>query len=182
MYQQRVPQCFSLKVDWAMKRFTSLKGKAFLFLLFLCFLCFLSFIGRMMLSPILPFIEDEFHISHAKASSIFIFQSLGYGISIFFSGLLSGTFGYKRSIIVSLIVSAFMFFLTPFTEFFNVLYVLSFIIGMATGIYIPAVISLITAYYEEKIWGKSIAIHDSSASIGVLGAPIIALFLLRFFQ
>lgn len=135
-----------------------------------------------MLSPVLPFIEDEFHISHAKASSVFIFQSLGYGISIFCSGLLSGAFGYKRSIIVSLVVSAFMFFLIPFTEFFNVFYALSFIIGMATGIYIPAVIPLITAYYEEEIWGKSIAIHDSSASIGVLGAPIVALFLLRFFQ
>ncbi len=165
-----------------MRRFTSLKGKAFLFLLSLCLLWFLNFIGRMMFSPVLPFIEDEFHISHAKASSIFIFQSLGYGISIFFSGLFSGTFGYKRSIIVSLIVSAFMFLLVPFTESFNVLYALSFIIGLATGIYIPAVIPFITAYYEEKLWGKSIAIHDSSASIGVLGVPIIALFLLQFFQ
>jgi MFS transporter, NNP family, nitrate/nitrite transporter len=136
----------------------------------------------MMFSPVLPFIEDEFHISHAKASSIFIFQSLGYGISIFFSGLFSGTLGYKRSIMVSLIVSAFMFFLVPFTMFFNMLYVLSFILGVSAGIYIPAAIPLIIAYYEEKIWGKSIAIHDSSASIGVLGAPIIALFLLEFFQ
>ncbi len=165
-----------------MKRFTSLKGKTFLFLLFLSFLWFLNFAGRTMFSPILPLIEDEFHISHARASSIFIFQSLGYGISIFFSGLLSGIFGYKRSILGSLIVSSFVFFWIPFVQVFSTLYLFSFIIGMATGIYLPAVIPLITGYYEEKIWGKSIAIHDSSASIAVFGVPFIALFLLQFFN
>jgi sugar phosphate permease len=38
-----------------------------------------------------------------------------------------------------------------------------------------------TSYYEEKTWGKSIAIHDSAASVGVFGVPIMALFLLHFF-
>jgi len=127
-------------------------------------------------------IEDEFLISHAKASSIFIFLSIGYGISIFFSGLLSGIFGYRKSIIVSLLVTAFMFFLIPVVKVFTALYVFAFIIGMATGIYIPAVIPLITSYYDEKIWSKTIAIHDSAASLGVFAAPLVAIFLLRFFQ
>ncbi len=135
-----------------------------------------------MFSPVLPLIEDEFQISHARASSLFIFQSLGYGISIFFSGLLSGAIGYKRSILGSLIVSAFIFFSIPFAKVFATLYVFSFIIGMATGTYLPAVIPLITSYYEETLWGKSIAIHDSSASIAVFGVPFIALFLLQFFK
>jgi NNP family nitrate/nitrite transporter-like MFS transporter len=65
---------------------------------------------------------------------------------------------------------------------FSVLYLFSLVIGLATGIYLPAVIPLITGYYEEKVWGKSIAIHDSAASIGVFGVPIIALFLLNFFE
>lgn len=164
-----------------MKKFASLKGKAFLFLLLLFFLWFLNFVGRTMFAPVLPLIEDEYLISHAKASSIFIFQAIGYGTSMFFSGLFSGVFGYKKSIALSLIVSAFAFLLVPFAKVFNALYVLSFIIGMATGMYIPAVIPLITHYFEENIWGKAIAIHDSAASIGVFGAPIIAIFLLQFF-
>ena len=165
-----------------MSRFTSLRGTAFLFLLFLSSLWFLNFVGRTILSPVLPLIEDEFIISHAKASSIFIFLSIGYGISIFFSGLLSGTFGYRKSIIVSLLVTALMFFLIPVVKVFVALYAFAFIIGMATGIYIPAVIPLITSYYDEKMWSKTIAIHDSSASLGVFAAPLVAIFLLRFFQ
>jgi MFS family permease len=165
----------------AMKNFASLKGKAFLFLLFLWFLWFLNFAGRTMFAPVLPLIEDEYTISHARASSIFIFQAIGYGTSMFFSGLVSGLFGYKKSIIVSLIISAFAFLLVPFAKVFNVLYLLSFIIGIATGMYIPAVVPLITHYFEESVWGKAIAIHDSAASIGVFGAPLITVFLLRFF-
>jgi NNP family nitrate/nitrite transporter-like MFS transporter len=41
---------------------------------------------------------------------------------------------------------------------------------------------LITRSYNEKIWGKTIAIHDSAASVGVFATPLVALFLLQFFQ
>ena len=143
-------------------------------------LWFLNFAGRTMFSPVLPLIEDEFQISHARASSIFLFQSLGFGISLFFSGFLSGIFGYKRSITGSFIVSAFVFFGISFVKTFSTLYIFCLVIGMASGVYLPAVIPLITSCYGEKIWGKSIAIHDSTASIAVFGVPIIALFLIQF--
>jgi MFS transporter, NNP family, nitrate/nitrite transporter len=165
-----------------MSRFASLKGLAFIYLLFLGSLWFLNFVGRTILSPLLPLIEDEFLISHAKASSIFIFLSVGYGISIFFSGLLSGMVGYRKSIMASLLVTALMFFLIPTVKVFSVLYAFAFVIGIATGVYIPAVIPLITSYYDEGVWSKTIAIHDSAASIGVFAAPLMATSLLRFFQ
>ena len=79
-------------------------------------------------------------------------------------------------------MSACTFFLIPASRDFGVLYLFSFIIGLATGVYIPAVIPLLTQYFDEKIWGKSIAIHDSAASLGVFATPLIALFLLNFFQ
>lgn len=165
-----------------MTKFTSLRGTAFLYLLFLSSLWFLNFAGRTILSPVLPLIEDEFLISHARASSIFVFLSVGYGVSIFLSGLFSGVIGYRRSILISLLVTAFMFFLIPFINAFVLLYPVALVIGIATGVYIPAVIPLITSYYEEKIWSRTIAIHDSAASLGVFAAPLIALILLRFFQ
>lgn len=165
-----------------MTKFTSLRGTASLYLLFLSSLWFLNFAGRTLLSPVLPLIEDEFLISHARASSIFVFLSVGYGVSIFLSGLFSGVIGYRRSILISLLVTAFMFFLIPFINAFVLLYPVALVIGIATGVYIPAVIPLITSYYEEKIWSRTIAIHDSAASLGVFAAPLIALILLRFFQ
>ena len=76
-----------------MEHHNELKGKAFLFLLFLWYLWFINFTVRAILAPILPLIEDEFVVSHAKASSIFIFQSIGYAVSVLLSGFYSGRFG-----------------------------------------------------------------------------------------
>lgn len=54
-----------------MKKFADLKGKAFLFLLFFRFLWFMNFFCRKIFAPIMPLIEDEFFIGHARASSLF---------------------------------------------------------------------------------------------------------------
>jgi MFS transporter, NNP family, nitrate/nitrite transporter len=165
-----------------MKKFTSLRGKAFLFILFLASLWFLNFAGRSIFSPILPLIEDEYAISHARATSILLFLSVGYGISVIFSGFISGVFGYKKTIILSLIVTAVTFFCILFFKIFSALYIFCFILGIASGVYLPAAIPLITNYYEQKNWSKAIAIHDSAASIGVFVVPLIAVFLLQFLE
>jgi len=160
----------------------ALKGRAFLFLLFLWYLWFINFTVRAIFAPILPLVEDEFVISHAKASSIFIFQSMGYAVSVLLSGFCSGRFGYKKTILSSLLVSSSVFFLIPFVKIFSVLYVFIFILGFATGLYLPSAISLITEYFAEKDWGKSISIHDSAAPISIFSTPFIAIFLLHFFK
>lgn len=164
-----------------MERYSNLRGKAFLFLFFLWFIWFINFSIRMVFSPILPIIEDEFMVNHARASSIFIFLSAGYGISVIVSGLFSGIVGYKKSIIFSLALLSLITFLIPMVHNFLLLYLFAFVVGFSVGLYIPSVIPLITEYYAEKNWGKAIAIHDTGAATGILASPFIALFLLLFF-
>lgn len=161
-----------------MERYSDLRGRALLFLLFLWLLWFLNFSVRIVLSPILPVVEDEFLVSHARASGIFVFLSVGYGVSVIVSGFLSGRFGYKRSIVFSLVLLSLAAFLVPFIHTFTLLYVFAFVLGFAVGIYIPSVIPLITEYYSEKDWGKAIAIHDTGASISILTTPFVAIGLL----
>jgi MFS family permease len=162
------------------KHHTELKGRALLFLLFLWFLWFNNLGVRLIFSPILPLVEDEFAISHARAGSVFIFQSIGYGLSMFFSGFFSGRLGYKKSILLSLAVSSLVCFLIPLVKVFSALYFFSFLLGFSTGVYLPSVMPLLTEYFDEKNWGKSIAIHDSAASISIFSTPFLALFLLQF--
>lgn len=164
-----------------MARFSALKGKALLFLSFSWFLWFLSFTSRAIFSPVLPLIEDEFGISHAAASSLFIYISIGYSVSLFFSGLLGGWVGYKRSICSSMLLTAVVFGAIQFAQSFPVLCFLAFTVGLAAGIYLPSIIPLITAYYSEKIWGRTIAIQDSGAPFSIFASPLICVFLLKFF-
>jgi len=70
------------------------------------FLWFNNIYSRAVFSPILPLLEDEFLVSHARASGIFMFQSVGYGISLLLTGLYAGRLGYKKSIALSLAVTS----------------------------------------------------------------------------
>jgi len=162
------------------ERHSELKGKALFFLLFLWILWFLNITARIIFSPILPLIEDEFMIRHARASSIFIFQSMGYASSVCFAGFYSGRFGYKRSIALSLAITSFNLFLLSFVKAFSAFYLFSFILGLAAGIYIPSVLPFITEYFSENRWSKSIAIHESAAPISIFSTPLVILFLLQF--
>jgi MFS transporter, NNP family, nitrate/nitrite transporter len=163
-----------------MKHDGALRGKNLLFLLVLWLLWFGNYTVRMVFSPILPLLEDEFLVNHARASSLFLFLAIGYALSMFLSGAYSGRFGHKRSILCSLLITSFAFFLIPFVKTFVFLYVLAFVFGVGLGFYLPSAIPLITERFAEKHWGKCIAIHDSAASIGVFSLPFIALFLLAF--
>ena len=153
-----------------------------LFLFLLWFLWFSNMCVRVIFSPILPILEDEFLVSHSRASGIFMFQAVGYGISMFLSGMFAGRLGYKRSIITSLAVSSLLFFMVPFVKAFSVLYIFSFVLGLSIGMYLPSAIPLITEYFAEKDWGKSIAIHDSGASVSIFSIPLIVLFFLQFMR
>lgn len=159
---------------------SELRGRALAFLSLLWLLWFMNIGSRAIFSPVLPLVEDEFAINHARASSIFMFQSLGYGVSLFFSGLYAGRFGYRKSIGLSLGISSAVSFAIPFAKSVPVLYVLSCISGFAAGVYLPSALPVITEYFAERQWGKAIAIHDSGASCSIFCTPFIVLLLLRF--
>ncbi len=159
-----------------------LKGWSIGFLGLLWFLWFINIGARAVFSPILPLVEDEFLVTHAQASGLFVFQSIGYGCSLFLSGIYAGRIGYKRCIAFSLALSSAVFFLIPFVRSFSTLYVISFILGFSIGAYLPSALPLITDYFAEKHWGKSISIHDTGASVSIFSIPFIVLFLLHLFQ
>ena len=164
-----------------MERRFGLEGKGLLFLSVFWFFWFTNMIVRLSFAPVLPLIEDEFLVTHAQAGSIFIFQSIGYALAMFFSGLYAGRFGYKKSIVLSLAATSLLLFLIPFVKAFPLLYVFSFMTGASIGVYLPAVLPLITEYFAEGYWARAIAIHDSGAPAGIFCCPLIALFFLQFF-
>lgn len=164
-----------------MIRYTNFRGQALLFLLFLWFLWFANFSLRIIFSPILPIIEDEFSVNHAQASSVFVFLSFGYGAAVVVSGFFSAKTGYKKSIAFSLALLSLVAFLIPLVHNFFLLFFFVFVLGFSVGLYIPSAIPLITEYYAEKNWGKAIAIHDTGASSAIFATPLITLGLLYLF-
>lgn len=164
-----------------MKKFGSLRGKAFLFLVFIWFVWFMTFTARSILSPVLPLIEDEFVVSHAKATSIFTVNGIGYTLSLFLSGTFASLLGPRKSILLATVVSGVALLLFPLVRIFEFYYVLAFVLGMSLGVYMPSVIPLITDYYEERLWSNAIAIHGSAPSVSIFLTPFVAVAILAFF-
>jgi MFS transporter, NNP family, nitrate/nitrite transporter len=163
-----------------MKRFRSLTGKAILFLLFMWFIWMLNFTTRSILSPVLPLVEDEFGVTHARATSLFIFTALGYAPTVFFSSVYTKILGPRKSVMLSMVLLGLICLAIPLVKLFDLFYVITFILGIGAGLYIPAAIPLLTEYYEEREWGKVIAVHDSGAQISIAVTPFLALLLLLF--
>ncbi len=158
-----------------MARFQALKGKALLFLLFVWFLWFMNFMARTVLSPVLPLIEDEFGVLHARATSIFVFIGIGYGLSVFFSGVYARIIGPRKSICASLTLLGLTFVAISQVRTFDFFYPIGVVMGIATGMYLPAAIPLLTDYYDQGQWGKVISVHDSGASLSMSAVPFAAL-------
>jgi NNP family nitrate/nitrite transporter-like MFS transporter len=161
-------------------RFHALKGKALVFLLFIWSLWFMNFMARAILSPVLPLIEDEFGVLHARATSIFLFIGMGYAFSVFFSGVYARILGPKKSVCMSLTILGLTFLAISLVRTFDLFYPIGIVLGLATGMYLPAAIPLLTDYYDQGQWGKVISIHDSGAALSMSATPFIAVILLLF--
>ena len=141
----------------------------------------LNFSSRMALSPVLPLVEDQLQLSHGQAGSLFSFIAVGYTITSVLAGLISLRTGYKRAILAStVIVIVALFFLQYATSYLS-LALLVFLIGIGTGLYMPSVVPIITSTFDRQTWGKSLAIVDTGASVGIFLVPILTVIALRSF-
>jgi NNP family nitrate/nitrite transporter-like MFS transporter len=163
-----------------MARFQSVAGKALVFLLFVWTLWFINFVCRTIPSPVLPLIETEFGVTHARATSIFLCIGLGYGLSVFFSGLYARILRPRKTVCVNLLVLGLTYLAMSQVRMFGLFYVVGLFLGLAAGLYLPAIIPLLTESYEQAHWGKAIAIHDSASVLGLLATPFIAVLALLF--
>lgn len=152
------------------------------FLLTAWLLWMLSHASRMILGPVLPLVEDEFGISHEQAGRIFLFLSIGYTTSLLSVPFWSRLLGYRRALLIALVLLLCSLVLMRWAPGLFVVCVLTFFIGLTTGTVLPSAIPLITAAYGREQWGKSIAFFDSAAPGGQFVAPLIAVFFLSVFS
>lgn len=145
-------------------------------------LWFLNASSRLVLSPLLPIIEDELVITHALAGSLFFYMSVGITISVFMAGWISKHIGYKRSILYSFIALVFVFICFRYAQTYYYFAAFSFLLGLTSGIYLPCSVPLITSIISRKNWGKALAFHDTAPSFSFVAMPILIAFALRFFH
>lgn len=151
--------------------------KLFLLLLFWS-LWYINFSAKSITSPLMPLIEDEFAITHAKAGVLFFCFWVGNTISVFYAGFLSLKIGYKRSILLSFYGMTVSFILLRFASSYMMFAAIAFLLGIASGIYLPCGIPMLTAIFSKDHWGKAISFHETAAGFSMLTVPFVVTFLI----
>lgn len=142
-------------------------------ILFLTFLFFLNFLSRIIFSPLLPIIKDEFGLSMGQSGSIFFFISSGYLISVSLSGFVSARLNHANTILLSSLAAAITLALLTFFHSFFLFCLGLFILGLAAGLYLPSGLSTIYGGVQRNFLARGIAIHELAPNLGFVMAPVL---------
>jgi len=154
-------------------------GMALCGLFLLAGLFFLNFTARVIFSPLLPILEDEFGIDHAAAGSFFLLISAGYFLSILASGFISSRFNHKKTITLSTIASGCVLIALSFCTTLWQMRIALFSLGLAAGLYLPSGLASIARLVPPAYLTRGMAVHELAPNLGFIAAPVLADIMLR---
>lgn len=143
-------------------------------------LFFLNVISRVVPGPLMPVIEPDLGIRHTDAGSIFLFLSSGYFISLLGAGFVSSRIRHRGAIVWSTFTMGIALFVMYLSPGILGLRTGAFLLGLATGLYLPSAIATITDMVPPGHWGKAIAIHQQAPSCAYIAAPVLGELLLQW--
>jgi NNP family nitrate/nitrite transporter-like MFS transporter len=143
-------------------------------LLFLVGIFFLNFLSRIILSPLMPTVEEDLKIGHDEAGALFLLISFGYCLGLLASGFVSSRFQHRRTILLSSIaVGGALMVVSISHNLWGICFGL-ILVGMAAGLYLPSGIATLTELVRPEHWGKAIAIHELAPNLSFFLAPLLA--------
>jgi NNP family nitrate/nitrite transporter-like MFS transporter len=142
-------------------------------LLILTSIFFFNFVSRITPAPLIPRMEKDLSLTHADAGTLFFMISLGYFITLIGSGFVSSRFNHKKTIAIANTALGFALIVTSFCTGLWTLRLGLFVVGMASGLYLPSAITTLTALIPSRHWGKALAIHDIAPNLSFVAAPLI---------
>jgi MFS transporter, NNP family, nitrate/nitrite transporter len=156
-------------------------GRAVQGILFLAFLFFLNFLSRILFSPLLPLIKEEFLLNNSRSASLFFFISSGYFISVSMSGFVSAKINHANTILLSSCASGVVLILATYLNSYAPFCLALFVLGLAAGLYLPSGMWTISASVPHSFLARGIAIHELAPNLGFIMAPLLLQSVIAFF-
>jgi MFS transporter, NNP family, nitrate/nitrite transporter len=134
---------------------------------------FLSMYSRLLLSPLLVYIQADLAIGPAQATRFFLPLSLAYSGAMLGSGFLSERVGHRRTIATSGFIIGLGLIQIALATTVPHMYIAFAIIGVGAGLYPPSGVTSVTELVESGIRGKAIAIHEVGPNSAYVVAPLV---------
>ena len=139
----------------------------------LCLLAFfVTYFARMAISPVIPFITEDFDVTNTQIGFALTGMWLAYGLSQFPSGVLGDRFGEKRIILVAVGGTAVASLLLAFAPVFPVFVAFAVLLGAVAGLHYAVATTLLSRTYDEL--GRAVGIHSIGGPLAGLVAPVAA--------
>lgn len=140
------------------------------------FMVFLSMYARVLLSPLLVYLQADLSLSTAEATRLFLPLSVSYSGTMLVSGFVARALGHRRTISLSALIIGSGLVLVSVGRSLATLYLAYAIIGAGAGFYPPSGVASVTAMVHDRIRGKAIAFHEVGPNSAFVVAPIIVAF------
>jgi DHA2 family multidrug resistance protein-like MFS transporter len=101
---------------------------------------------------------------------------------LFISSWINLKVGYRRAILLSFLFVALFTVLMGFSRSYAELALLCFVVGIGSGIYIPAVYPLLTSVFEQRHWGKVISFNETGAALSSPMVPLLTALALGYLE
>lgn len=149
---------------------------------FLAAIAFLVLLSRLMFAPLLPTISDELNLTHGQAGGLFFFSSLGFSISMLFSGFIACRLTHRRTILTSAFTVTAALLALAMCRGLHCMQALLVVLGAGSGLYMPSAMATITGLVDPARKGRAIAIHEIGFNMSFITAPLTARVLLPLFS
>ena len=157
-------------------------GPAVPSLLFLTFIFFLNFATRMMLSPLMPAMEQELGFGHAEAGSLFLCMSAGYCLSMLGGGYLASRLDHRRTIIISILAVGTASLALAAGNSLAMLRLAAMAMGLGAGPYLPSGLATIASLVKPRYLGRAVSIHELAPTLTFAVVPLAAAALMAWFS
>ncbi len=127
-----------------------------------------------MLTPLLPFIREDFTLDYTQSGLLLSAFSLSYGISQLPAGWLADRIGRRQLLTIGICGVALAGLLVGLSQTYIMLIVFLALMGMLGGGYHPASVALISASFEPKRLGRALGFHAIGGTTSFFLAPLIA--------
>lgn len=129
---------------------------------------------RSNIGAVLPFIQEEFHVSNVELGAISSFFFLGYAISQIPAGLLMGKVGTRNIVTIAVIAFSVITFAMGYTTTAVALVVLRLLLGLAEGPTPVGMTSTVNQWFPTREKGIATGVYIASTQIAPLLVPTIA--------
>ena len=143
-------------------------------ILFLTGIFFLNFVSRIIFAPLLPSIQEDLGLIHVEAASLFLFISMGYSVSLLGSGFVSRRLQHRKTIAISAATIGLSLIGIALSDGIWTIRGGLLLLGLASGLYLPSGIAVLTSLVNVKHWGKAIATHEMAPNLSFIVAPLLA--------